>query len=169
MWTRTDDHWRWVEKSETAELYARTLTKFVAAAIRSLHRNEQRFRLPLTSSLEKKAGDLFERLESLPAPGKKPQENSGESRGLSAEEKNAMISLQDFFFSAVTESTDSREADKFTCPILTYIACFAYNDDDTFKVAPQITSMLAQWLFILRCTALYHGTASSTKERSLQT
>lgn len=158
-----------MERAETAESYARLLTKFAAGAIRSIYRNEKRFRLPLTEGLREKANDLLKKLESLPSPGKRPAKTPGDTRTLSSREKDAVISLQRFFFSAITESIDDRQANKFTCPVLTYIACFAYKKDDTFKLASQITSCLAQWSFLIRCTALYHGTMSESEgQKSLR-
>jgi len=37
------------------------------------------------------------------------------------------------------------------------MACFGYREDDTFKTPPEVTTMLAHWKFLLRCTALYYA------------
>jgi hypothetical protein len=82
------------------------------------------------------------------------------------EEENAILKLQEFFFAAVTDSTQASQDNLFECPVQAYIACFAYNEDDTFKMASEITSMLAQWKYLLRCTALYHANLSFDAKRS---
>lgn len=138
----------------TEESYARTLTRFASAAIRTLYREKSRFHLRLRENIQDKARDLFEALDSLSS--KKSQEL----------EKNAVIKLQEFFFAAVTDSVKESQDDRFKCPVLTYIACFAYNKDDTFKLPSQVTSMLAQWEFLLRCTAIYHGHMSFKAKKS---
>jgi len=152
--TRDNSRWNWVLKDETGELYARTLTRFAAAAIRSLNRSEDRFRLPLTNMMRSKASQLFEALKSL--PGTLP---AGDV--LSPGENSAVLKLQEFFYTSVTDSLRESVEDKFKCPVMTYAACFAYNEDDTFKVAHQVTSMLAQWSFLLRANALYYAKLKS--------
>ena len=138
----------------TGERYARTLTRFAAAAIRSLHRSEGRFRLPLPETTRQKALDLFNALRSLPPPKKRFRHEVPAKP--TPEEEAAMLKLQHFFYSSVVDSLSESQQDRFKCPVLTYTACFAYNEDDTWKVAYQATSMLAQWSFLLRGNALYH-------------
>lgn len=156
--------WTWVQNDETGESYARTLTKFAAAAIRSLSREENRFRLPLTDGVREKAADLLDCLLRLPSESKgkrkEPLKAWGGTSGhlrRQPDEEAAIHKLQDLFFSATTDSVKESQENRFKCPIMAYIACFAYNTDDTFKAAPQVTSLLAQWQFLLRCTALYHA------------
>lgn len=82
----------------------------------------------------------------------------------SPEVQAAILRLQEFFFAAVTESVEESCDSRFKCPVLSFIACFAYNEDDTFKLAPRITTLLANWEFLLRCTALYNAHLVSSRE-----
>ena len=81
--------------------------------------------------------------------------NNDQVHGPSPEVMGAVLQLQKFFFAAVTDSIEESQDNRYKCPVHSYIAYFAYNEDDTFKLAPQVTSLLAQWQFLLRCTALY--------------
>ena len=155
-----------MEKAETQESYARTLAKFAAALIQSLDRDETRFRLPLTNGVSEDARSLLAALESLPcgekqkekpSEGKKGEIPSIQEEDLSHAKKKAVRALQRLFLSAVTDSIKESQGNRFKCPVLAYIACFAYNSDDTFKVPFQLTSVLAHWQYLLRCTALYQG------------
>jgi len=144
------------------EQYSQTLTRFVAAAIRTLERPEGQFRLPLTESVKVKATELREALRALPPRASQRKKRATSSNGEDTpEEKHAIVKLQQFFFTAVVDSVQESQENRFRCPFLTYTACFAYNADDTFKTAPQVTSMLAQWSFLLRGNALYHAILKS--------
>ena len=143
--------------------YRRTLTRFAAAAIRSFSkRQEKRFKLPLNDAVVSKVDALIVALQKLPytpatdselkeLPKRKVPEE------LAPEDMDAVLALQDFFFSAVTGTIDGSTMDRFQCPVLTYIACFAYKPDDTFKTASEVTPLLAVWKFLLRATALFEA------------
>ena len=76
-----------------------------------------------------------------------------------------MHKLQTFFFAVITDSISESQDDRFKCPVEAYIACFAYNEDRTFKIASEITSMLAQWEFLIRCAVLFAGNLSAKDSR----
>ena len=161
--------WTWVQNDETGESYARTMTRFAAASIRSLSREENRFRLPLTDGVKEEAAALLSCLLRLPSESKGKRKElsntwgaaSGPHKQRQPEETAAIHKLQDLFFLATTDSVEESQQNRFKCPVLAYVACFAYNSDDTFKAAAQVTSPLAQWQFLLRCTALYHARTAS--------
>lgn len=71
--------------------------------------------------------------------------------------KSLLDNLQEYFFLTVTTVIKSAHDEKFTCPVQVYLACFGYNEDDTFKLPSQLTSPLANWQYLLRCTALYEA------------
>jgi len=148
-----------MQQDETGEHYASTLTRFAAAAIRSASRGAGRLRLPLPESTKSKTNELIEALKVLPRP--KPSSATDSETKATLEEKKAVLKLQEFFFSAVVDSVAESQKNRFKCPVLTYTACFAYNEDDTWKLAPQVTSMLAQWSFLLRATALSYAIRES--------
>jgi len=129
-------------------------------------RGEGRFRLPLTEGIQRKAQELFEALAPLPAP--LPRLSRSEKRAMGGDspsrtperspfEGQAVLKLQEFFFAAITDSISESQDDQFRCPVQAYVACFAYNGDDTFKLASGMTPMLAQWEFLIRCTVLFAG------------
>lgn len=142
------------------------MTKFAAASIRSIHRDEGRYCLPLQDSVKNEVLCLCDALKGIPE-GYKLEKRSKRRRellsnvcddqvhSLPPEVMRAVLQLQKFFFAAVTDSVKESQDSRYKCPVLSYIACFAYNEDDTFKLAPQVTTLLAQWQFLLRCTALY--------------
>jgi hypothetical protein len=176
---RDRGRWTWVEKDTSGDSYAQTLTRFVAASIRTFRWGGDIYRLPLPETFRKKVGAIFEALESIPPrkQGKKKRSSkshdsepvtklTSEPPELAPELEAAVRRVQEFFFAAVTDTVKESQDDQFKCPVLAYIACYSYNGDDTFKIASQVTSMLAQWQFILRCTALYHGHMSAEADKS---
>lgn len=139
-----------------------TLTRFAAAAIRSLNPGPDRFKLHLQAEVRSKAEALLLALRSISyerqiSKNATPPEDLDLDDNFLPEKEAAVHALQNFFFSAITDSLEESTADRFKCPVLAYVACFAYNVDDTFKTADKITSLLANWLFLLRCTALYRA------------
>ena len=66
-------------------------------------------------------------------------------------------SFQEYFFLCVTSVVESAEDKKFACPVRVFLACFGYNEDDTFKMPPELTTHLAGWQYLLRCTALFEA------------
>jgi hypothetical protein len=72
--------------------------------------------------------------------------------------------LQEYFFHSVTSMVEVAKDKKFGCPVQVYIACFAYNVDDTFKGPSQVTSLLACLQFLLRGTALYQANILAVPE-----
>ena len=68
-----------------------------------------------------------------------------------------ILKLHEFLCSVVTDSIQTSQDNRFQCPVQAFITCFAYNDDDTFNVVTQVTSLLAQLQFLIRCTALYQS------------
>jgi hypothetical protein len=145
---------------DTHREYGRTLTTFSAAAIRSRLRLDGRFKLPLDSMVVSKVEALVQALERVShGPTDDGSEltelpKTADPVELAPEDSEAVLALQDFFFSAVTGTVDGSTMDRFKCPVLSYIACFAYQPDDTFKTASDITPALAIWKFLLRATAL---------------
>lgn len=137
----------------------RTLVRFVAAGIRSVNRDQARCRLPLTEDLEVKARELYEALARF------------DRRVEASERAKALEGLvhlfQDFFFRCVTEMVKEAEDEKFKCPVQVFMACFAYNEDDTFKTPSEVTSVLAQWQYLLRCTALHHAATLAKKDETV--
>jgi hypothetical protein len=151
-----------VERLRTHRDYGRTLTKFAAAAIRSLSRlGNDRFKLPLNEVLLSAVDDLKLALQKLPWDSTTDEltdlPTGSEPKELPTDEMVAVSALQRFFFTAMTGTIDGSTMDRFKCPALTYIACFAYNPDDTFKGASEVTSLLANWKFLLRSTALFEA------------
>jgi len=145
-----------METDPAGERYSRTLVRFVSAFLRSMHREMTRFRLPLPEAAVVKAEELYRALETLPATSSKSS-RKGPVAEIPGPEADAALKLQEFFFSSVVDSVPESRENKFKCPVLAYTACFAYNEDDTWKLAPQVTSMLAQWSFLLRGTSIYHA------------
>jgi len=154
----------------------------VAAGLRSLHRDRRRCRLPLTGDLEKVARELFDALESYSqntskssydvsmssveseaptstARGSGPRAKSSHSKPPAKPEVPTPLirKLQEYFFLSVTTVIKSAKDEKFTCPVQVYLACYGYNDDDTFKAPSEITPQLANWQYLLRCTALFQA------------
>ena len=82
---------------------------------------------------------------------------------LSDQEKVTMNKLQEFFFSVVVNLVPDSQESVFGCPVIAYTACFAYNEDNTWKPTSQVTLMLAHCLFLLRGTSLYYEKIESSK------
>lgn len=55
---------------------------------------------------------------------------------------------------------------KFSTSMQVFMACFGYKEDDTFKTPSEVTSVLAQWHFLLRCIALYYAAEASKKDKT---
>ena len=75
-------------------------------------------------------------------------------------------SLQKLFFSLVTNVTADTSDHQFSCPVQCFIAACSYNIDDTFKPSTSMTSMLAQWQFMLRATGLYAAHLDVVNQRA---
>ena len=71
------------------------------------------------------------------------------------EVESLVAQLQSLFFSLVTNTNSVVVDNQFSCPVQCFIAASSYNNDDTFKAPHSITSILAQWQFLLRATGLY--------------
>ena len=71
-----------------------------------------------------------------------------------AEIQDIVSHLQTLFFSLATNNAGANDK-QFSCPVQCFIAACSYNEDDTFKQASSMTSMLAHWQFMLRATGLY--------------
>jgi len=171
---RDRTRWKWIEQYDTELAYARTLTRFVAAGLRSLYRGERECRLPLTDLLDKAARNLLQALEGYQPDIHVPEQaivseissddvaDSEKARIPKPPVKPVPISvietLQEYFFLSVTTGIKNVEDEKFKCPVQVYLACYGYNEDDTFKVPSEITSQLANWQYLLRCTALFEAT-----------
>jgi hypothetical protein len=145
--------------------YGRTVTKFSAAIVRSLltRADKERFKLPVNGTVALKVNALVLALDKVPFPTQTDESELKElpkTDGLvqlTSEDLEAVLALQDLFFSAVTGTIDGSTMDRFKCPVLSYVACFAYQPDDTFLTASEITPMLAIWKFLLRATALFEA------------
>jgi hypothetical protein len=144
-----------VETTATEDSYTKTLTRFVAACIRSSRRSSQRCRLPLTEDQRKAATSLSRSLEKSPAL---------------IDPKNVPIPLlrevQAFFFDCVTKRSPEAEDQQFSCPVQCYIAAYSFNKDNTFKLPHDLTSLLANWQYLLRATALYEAKLAHSDEKS---
>ena len=155
---RTNLYWGMVETVESDANYTRIVASFVAAGLRSLHRGEDRCRLPVQGTLTKVARELFKALQDYtpkftmpdPATAKK-----GSNQLVKLDSPDSLVDkLQEYFFLSVTGFIKSIKDEKFKCPVQVYLACFGYNDDDTFKRPSDVTPHLAAWTYLLRCTAL---------------
>lgn len=142
----------------------------MAAGLRSLHRNQNCCKLPLPQNVEAAAQRLFRELEGFSNQGPggtrtkaptSPASVAATPVGLTS----IIAALQDYFFLSVTSSVDAARDEKFACPVQAYLACFGYNEDDTFKTAPEVTSLLASWQFLLRCTALHEAVTRSKEKK----
>jgi hypothetical protein len=116
----------------------RTLTRFIAACIRSQALPAGGCKLPLTGQQTKIARSLLERLR--------------QSGGEATEELQR--DLQSLLFACATDPDAQVHGETFSCPIQCFIAASSYNEDDTFKPPAGMTTILAQWQFLLRATAL---------------
>lgn len=137
----------------------------MAAAIRSLYsrKDGERFKLPLNDAVASKVAALVKALRDVPLPPpadselKELPKDEDDLIKLAPEDMKAVLELQNLFFTATTATVDGSTMNRFKCPVLSYIACFAYEPDDTFKTASEITPMLAIWKFLLRATALFEA------------
>jgi len=143
-------------KQNTELGYARTMTRFAAAGIRSILREEGSCRLPLNDNVRARAEELNNALHNFVPSGND-----------TTPPDSAIEALQQYFFLAVTDMVKDARDRKFQCPVQVYIACFAYNEDDTFKAPSQTTSLLACLQFLLRSTALYHAFAENKANESV--
>ena len=128
-------------------------------------RDQRRCRLPLADSLLAAARTLLGHLETYattapPTTPSGPGDPKDENRAAAAVRSKFSVpaaliaSFQQYFFLCVTSVIKSAEDEKFACPVQAFLACFGYKDDDTFRTASEVTSHLAGWQFLLRCTAL---------------
>jgi hypothetical protein len=139
---------------------------FVAAGLRSLDLDESSCRLPLTDSLRTAAQTLLKNLEAYanaPSTPSGPPNDDDDSPTFTNKRfrfdlpSSLLSSFQEYFFLSVTSSTKSAEDKQFACPVQVFLACFGYNKDDTFKMPSEVTSHLAGWQYLLRCTALFQA------------
>lgn len=181
---RDDGRWKWVEKKATELAYGGTLTRFVAAGLRSLSRGSGRCRLPLSENLKEAALNLLKALKDHGA-GSSPSgplhiptdwpdvfEDQVEAEvptSAVGPKPDVLASpvreLQEYFFLSVTSMVEVAKDKKFQCPVQVYLACFGYNNDDTFKTPSEVTSQLANWQYLLRCTALFQVNLLSKLEK----
>jgi hypothetical protein len=120
----------------------------------------------LTDGLRKSAETLLGHLElyaNTPPTPSEPPEDDEETLTSSTKRfrfdlpPSLINSLQEFFFLSVTNPNKGAEDKQFTCPVQVFLACFGYNEDDTFKMPSEVTSHLAGWQYLLRCTALFQA------------
>ena len=140
---RDDSYWNWVETDEAEDAYTRTLTSFIAACTRSQNRGDDRCRLPLNVHQLGLIATLSDTLQSCQYPLK------------DHELESLVTQQQELFFSLVTNTNSTAADNQFACPVQCFIAAGSYNGDDTFKAPHSMTSILAQWQFLLRATGLY--------------
>ena len=112
---------------------------------------------PFAQKLFDDLSNYSELLPECPIKIDRSKPNSPDATNKPPVPESLLSSLQDFFFYSVTGIIKTPHDDKFTCPVQVYIACFGYKSDDTFKTAPELTSLLANWQYLLRCTALYQA------------
>jgi hypothetical protein len=70
------------------------------------------------------------------------------------EMEDLVYHMQQLFFSLTSTTNAAANEKQFSCPVQCFLAACSYNRDDTFKSPKGMTSMLAQWQFMLRATAL---------------
>lgn len=148
-----------MEKDSTKDSYRGTLTRFIAAALRSIGRAEVRCRLPLTEDIKVEARKLLGELKKYQEIVKAVVEETPRGRPPPTVEVPDTLTrqLQHLFFRCVTGMVEEAEDERFRCPVQVYMACYGYNEDDTFRTPPEVTSVLAVWQFLLRGTALYES------------
>ena len=98
---------------------------------------------PLQGSVKTKALGLYDALRRIPEGHKLNKRLKGrreflsntvhndQVHSLSSEVMKAVLQLQKFFFAAVTDSVKESQDSRYKCPVISYIAYFAYNEDDT--------------------------------------
>ena len=146
--------WKWVGKDKTDEAHAMTLARFLCGCIQTLDRGKDKFRFPLLEDLQVKARAFLVALQSIPpdtrkrkakesTPTEKPSPTDAKpsSDPNPLARKDAILKLHEFLCSVVTDSIQTSQNDRFQCPVQAFITCFAYNDDDTFKVVTQVTGV----------------------------
>lgn len=131
----------------------------MAAAIRSVYRPKERCTLPLTEELKAAAKVLRKALKAYEKLVDDAVRETTKGQVPSPVEVPDTLTelLQGFFFGCVTEMVKETEDKKFGCPVQVFMACFGYKEDDTFRIPCEVTSELAIWQFLLRCTALYQS------------
>lgn len=137
----------------------------MAAGLRSLRRDRQRCRLSVTSSIEAAGRQLLVQLQEYASAASAP---SGPASNSHADTNSInrfrftiprplLNSFQEYFFLSVTSVVKNAQDTQFACPVEAFLACFGYNEDDTFKMPSEVTSHLAGWQYLLRCTALFEA------------
>jgi hypothetical protein len=133
----------------------RTLTRFIAGCIRSCSRADDSCKFPLTPEQTELATQLLSYLQNVHAPLRPADVPDDLVQG-----------LQSLLFACVTRRRITAGDEQFHCPVQCFIASYSYNDDDTFKRPHSMTTLLANWQFLLRATALYEAKAAVSSGRS---
>ncbi|KAF9780644.1 hypothetical protein BJ322DRAFT_1112646 [Thelephora terrestris] len=148
--TADDAYWQWVESDGAENNYTRTLTRFVAGCIRTHQHPGASCQLPLTTEQQNLTQELCQRINRA----QRPQDVTDD----------LVEGLQSLFFACVTRRSPDAEDKQFQCPVQCFIAAYSYNPDDTFKPPSSMTSLLANWQFLLRATAMYQACLVSRQE-----
>jgi len=132
----------------------------VAAGLRSLRRDRQRCRLSVTSAIDAAGRQLLVHLEEYASAQSAPvgpashghADTDSINRFRFTIPSPLLDSFQEYFFLCITSVVKSAHR-----PVEAFLACFGYNEDDTFKMPSEAISHLAAWQYLLRCTALFEA------------
>ena len=140
--------WKVLQNNETLNRYGRTLAKFLISLLRATFASSVDYKFPLDVDQKEKASELFDMAK--------------QTRGFT----DCIHSLCVLLFQA---RSGQKLSDRWSCPLICYLAVDNLKDDGSFNEAHHLTSYLAQWEYIIRGVALYEAFITSTDEDDILT
>jgi hypothetical protein len=143
-------YWDWIQEGLTQNAYAHTAVKFIACCLRCLSREHGKFCLPLTPKQQRWLLSLEQSLIKLGSL--KP--SSDTSNQVLAQQGVCETAFQNAFFFLATGCLDSSNGSRFDSPLYCFLAVSFLDEQGKFAEPKNMTSHLAQWKFLLRCTLM---------------
>ena len=135
--------WKVLQNNETLKRYGITLGKFLISLLRATFTYSIDYKFPLDVNQKQKALELFD---------------MSKRAGDFTDHIHSLCTL-------LLEAPKGRKlSDRWSCPLLCYLAVDNLKQDATFNDAHNLTTYLAQWEYIIRGVALYEAFITATDE-----
>ena len=131
----------------------------MACCIRCLS-SEGKFCLPLTSQHKALLTAL---MQSLAGPVPQGQDETG----ISVQQSNCEQAFQKAFFTLASGCLDQSTGSRFDSVLYCFLAVSSVDKEGKFLEPKQITSPLAAWKFLLRCTIMRYAHDNPNQEKGI--
>lgn len=134
--SNSKEGWRALDNNTTLHKYSNTFTKFLLAILRSTTSDLFGYKFPLSEHQLQLITDLSDDITNR---------------------KECQVTIHKLLLSIFSAPSVKKISDKWSCPLLCFLAIDNMRDDGSFNEAHHLTSFLAQWEYIMRGIALYES------------